>query len=116
VHRVAELHLDVVSLAGHPHVGLPELAQQKQRRPRLLPQRHPQRVVLTPLPHRLLHVVRHPVETVRGARPFDPSVRALMIVIAHPVSDPLARVRERREVRFGEKLLPDRPPESLDLA
>jgi hypothetical protein len=55
-------------------------------------------------------------ETVRRAKSFDALVRPLVIVIADPDFDPLARRLETVELGTGQELLPDAFPEPLDLA
>ncbi len=89
---LAHLDLDVLALAGHAHVRAADLAQQVQRRLRLLPQREAQRVLLAALRHSLLHVAGHPVEAVRRAGTVDALVRPLVVVVVHPVVQPLARI------------------------
>ena len=113
---VAELDLDLLALAGHPHIRAAQLAQKVQRRLRLLAQRQAQGVLAAALGHRLLHVVGHPVEAVRGIRALDALVGALVVVVGHPVVQALGRIREGREDGVVQKFRPDRLPEALDLA
>ena len=91
------------------------MSQEIERRLRLLTQRQTQRVLLTALPYRLLHILGQPIEPVSRSRPVDPLMRTLMIIIADPVIDPLTRIGERREHGLLEELTPDRLPEPLDL-
>jgi hypothetical protein len=43
-------------------------------------------------------------------------MRALMIIIGNPISQPLACIRKGSKKSFLQKLLPDRFPKTLDLA
>ena len=116
MHRVAHLHLDVVALAHDTNVRPAQLAQQVERLLRLLTQRQPQAVLLAALADCTVDVLGHTIEPVRGACTVDPLVRTLVVVVAHPVVQTLARVGERSEHRLFEELAPDRLPEPLDLA
>ena len=51
----------------------------------LLAQSQPQAVLLATLADRLVNVLGHTIEAVRGTRTIDPLMGALMIVISHPV-------------------------------
>jgi len=93
-HRLAHLHFQVVALAHHPHIGAAHLTQQVQRRLRLLAQSEFQGVLLAPLPQGLLDVPGHPVESVGRTGAVDPLVRTLVVVVLHPVIEPLARIGE----------------------
>jgi len=115
VHGIADLHLDIISLADNTNVGPAQLAQQIKRRLGLLTQSQPQAVLLTTLADSLLDVLGHTIEAVCGTRTFDPLVRTLVVVITHPVVQPLTSVRERSEHRFFQELAPDRLPEPLYL-
>jgi len=106
VDLVPELDLNLLALAGDPHIRPAKLAQQVQRRLGLLAQRQTQGVFLTALAHRGLHVVRDAVEAVRRARTLDPLVRTLVVVVGDPVRQTLGRVGKRREDRVGQKLRP----------
>jgi hypothetical protein len=116
VDRIAQLHLDVLSLARDPDVGLPEFAKKKQGMSSLLAQGQPERVLLTALFECLLHVSSDPVEPVCRTGPSNALVRPLVIVIGNPMGQPLAGIGKGSEKGIREELLPDRAPESLDLA
>jgi hypothetical protein len=116
VHRIAHLDLDLFATTHYPHVRTSQLAQQIQRRLRLLAQGQAQRVVLASLPHGFFHVARDPVEPIRRARSVQALMRALVVVIVNPVIQPTASIGERGEDRVLEKLAPDRLPEALDLS
>ena len=116
VDLVPELDLDLLALAGDPHVRPAQLAQQVQGRLGFLSQSQTQGVFLTALAHRGIHVVRDAVEAVRRARTLDPLVWSLVVVVGDPVRQTLGRVGKRRELRIGQKLRPQRLPEALDLA
>ena len=116
VDRLANLDFDIVSLADNANVDAAQLTQQIQRRLWLLPQRQPLTVFLTTLLHSSLNVLRHTIKPVRRTRTFDPLMRALVIVISHPMIQPLTRVSERSKHSLFQKLAPDRLPEPLDLA
>lgn len=53
---------------------------------------------------------------VRWTQSFDALVRAFVIIIFDPKTDPFPRRLEAVELRAGEKLLPDRFPEPFDFA
>jgi hypothetical protein len=115
-HRIAHLDLDGLTLARHLHVGAAQLAEKIQRRPGLLVQRQTQRVIPTALAKRLVHIIGKTIESVGRTSPFDPLVRALVIVIVDPVIAPLTGIGEGGEDRLAQKLPPQRLPEALDLA
>jgi hypothetical protein len=82
----------------------------------LLPQGHPQRILIATLPQRFLHILGKTVEPVGRGRGIDPLMRTLMIIIVYPRIDSLTRIGKRCELRFIQELPPDRLPEPLDLA
>ena len=116
MHGIADLHLDIISLANNTNVGPAHLAQQVKRRMGLLAQSQPQAVLLATLADRLVNVLGHTIEAVRGTRTIDPLVGALVVVITYPVVQSLTGVRKRSEHRFFQELAPDRLPEPLDLS
>ena len=116
VHGIADLHLDIVSLADNAHIRRTELPQQIQRRLGLLAQGQPQAVLLAALLDGRIDVLGHTIKTVRRTRTIDPLVRTLMVVKPHPVIQPLTRIGERSEHRLIQELAPDRLPEPFDLA
>jgi hypothetical protein len=81
----------------------------------LLTQSQPQAVLLATLADSLLDVLGHTIKPVSRTRTIDPLVRTLVVVITHPVVQPLTSVRERSERRFFQELAPDRLPKPLDL-
>ena len=85
MHRIAHLDLDLVALAHHAHIHAAQLAQQVQRRLRLLSQSQTQRVVLATLLDGFFHIVGDPVEPIRRTGPVQPLVRTLVVVIVDPV-------------------------------
>ena len=95
MHGFADLHLDIISLADYADIDPSQLAQKIQRRLWFLAQSQPQAVLPATLADRLLDVLGHTIKPVRGTRTIDPLVRTLMVVISHPVVQPLAGVRER---------------------
>jgi hypothetical protein len=54
-------------------------------------------------------------EAVGRTEPFDPLMRALVVVISDPKFDPFTRLLKTVELRARQKLLPDTLPEALDL-
>jgi hypothetical protein len=94
VHRLAQLHLDIIALAGNPHVGVTEFTKKEQGRSSLLAKSQLESVLLTALPESFIHVIGHSVKTVRRAGPVYPLVRALVVVVTDPVIEPLAGVGE----------------------
>jgi hypothetical protein len=92
MYRIPHLHFDRFAFANHPHIRAPQLAQQVQRRLRLLPQGQAQRVLFATLLERLLHILTHAIEPVRRARSVDPLVRTLVIVVVYPVLYPLTSI------------------------
>ncbi len=85
MHRIADLQLDIISLADNADIDPAQLAQQVQRRLRLLAQRQPQTVLLTAVADSFLDVLGHTIKTVRRTRTIDPLVGPLVIVVPHPV-------------------------------
>ena len=100
VYGIADLHLDIISLADNTNVDPTQLTQQIQWRLRLLAQRQPKAVFLTALFNRRFNVLRHTIKPVCRTRTIDPLVRALVIVITHPVIQTLTGVGKRSEHRF----------------
>jgi hypothetical protein len=80
-----------------------------------LPKGQTKRILITALPDCLFHILGQAVEPIGRRRPVDPLMRALMIIIADPMIDPLTRVGKRCEVRLVQELPPDRLPEPFDL-
>ncbi len=113
---VADADLHVLVLPGHTHIGLAELAEQIERRLRLLSKGEPQRVLAAALTHRLLLVFRYTVEAVSRTGAGDPLMRTLMIVIVNPMFKTLARISEGRKDRLLQEFRPEGLPEALDLA
>jgi hypothetical protein len=116
VDRIAQLHLDVISLACDPDIRLPEFAKKEQGMSSLLTQGEPECVLLAALFERLLYVPGDPVEPIGRTGSGNALMRPLMIVIADPMGQPLTGIGKGGKQRIGQELLPDRPPESLDLS
>jgi hypothetical protein len=116
VHGIADLHLDIISLADYPDIDPSQLAQKIQRGLWFLAQSQPQAVFLATLADCLLDILGHTIKPVRRTRTIDPLMRALVVVITHPVVQTLTGIRERSKHRFFQELAPDRLPEPLDLA
>jgi len=85
VHGIADLHLDIISLADNADIDPSQLTQKIQRGLGFLAQSQTQAVLLATLADRLVNVLGHTIEAVRGTRTIDPLMGALMIVISHPV-------------------------------
>ena len=115
VNRLADLDFDIVSLADNTNVDTTQLTQKIEWWLRLLAHGQPQAVFLTALLHSGFNVLRHTIEPVCRTRTLDPLMRTLMVVISHPMIQPLARVSERSKHCFFQELAPDRLPEPLDL-
>jgi hypothetical protein len=116
MYRLAQLHLDILALAGHPHVSLSKFTKKVQGRSSLLAQRELKGVLFTSLFDSFLNIIGYAVKTVCRTEPVDPLVRALVVVVADPVIEPLAGVGERSKHRVLQKLGPHRLPEPLDFA
>jgi hypothetical protein len=116
VDRIAHFHLDIITLALHPHIRIAQLPHQEERRLRLLPQGKAQRVLLAALVQGRLHVVGQPVEAVRRTSTIDALMRALKIVIVDPMRDSLTGIGEGGKVGLLKEFPPDGLPEALDLA
>jgi hypothetical protein len=113
---IPQTDFDLFPLAHYPDVRIPQLAQKIQGRLCLLAQGQPQRVLLTPLTGGFLDVRGQTVEPVRRAGSLNALMRPLVIIVRHPVGNPLAGIRKRSKQSFLQKFLPDRLPEPLDLA
>jgi hypothetical protein len=100
VHTVAQLDLDIFAIACNSHIGLAQLTQQIKRRASFLPESQSQRILLAPLSHSFPDVAGHSVEPVSGTRAINSLVRALMIIVADPVTYTLLRVGKRGEYRL----------------
>ena len=85
MHGIADLHLDIISLADYADIDPSQLTQKIQRGLWFLAQSQPKAVLLATLADRLVNVLDHTIEAVRGTRTIDPLMGALMIVISHPV-------------------------------
>ena len=116
VDRVTDFHLDVVALAGHPHVGLAQFAKEEQGMSSLLTQGETQGVLLTALLERFLHVTGDSVEAIGGAGAFYPLVGTLVVVVGNPVVKAPAGIRKGNKHRFFQKLPPNGLPEPFDLS
>jgi hypothetical protein len=86
-----------------------------KRRLGLPAQCHLQGVILDPGLDRLLQLALDLEIPIRRAQAPDPLVRALVVVITHPPTDPLLRLLKAPELRPGQELLEDRLPEPLHL-
>ncbi len=113
---VAELHLERVALRGDRHVAIAEASDEVEGFARRLLARQPHLVVGNALLDRRAHVRSRAEESVRGHEPLERLVRALEVVRVDEMPDAPVTVREVREDRAREKLVPERLPEALDLA
>ncbi|MDD5533664.1 MAG: hypothetical protein PHC52_12795 [Syntrophales bacterium] len=95
-------------LAVHP-------AHHVKRRLGLPAQGHLQDVLLDPGLDRFLQLALDLEISVRRAQTPDPLVRALVVVIANPPTDPFLRLLKAPKLRPGQELLEDRLPEPLHL-
>jgi len=77
--------------------------------------REPQRVVGDALLHRRPHVWRGTEVPVRRDQPLERLVRPLEVVGVHEEADATLAVREVREDRARQELVPQSLPEALDL-
>jgi len=75
-----------------------------------------ERILLEPLLDRLLQLVGDLEEPVRGAKPPDPLVGPLVVVILDPQGGALHRLLEAVKLRPLQELPQQRLPEPLDLA
>jgi hypothetical protein len=116
VHRVAKPHVYIVTHPRNPHISITKFAEKIQGRSRFLAECELQRVLFATLLERFFNVMGHAVKTVGGTCAVNALMRPLMIIIGHPVIEPLARVGEGRENRFFQELRPDGFPEPFDFA
>ncbi len=114
--RIAHFHLDIITLALHPHIRIAQLPHQEERRRRSLTQGKAQRVLLAALVQGRLPVVGQPVEAVRRTSTIDALMRALKIVIVDPMRDSLTGIGEGGKVGLLKEFPPDGLPEALDFA
>jgi len=89
MNRIPYLDLDIIPLAHHPDIRLPQFAKKKQRRSSLLPQGQPKGILRATLLDGFLNIPRHTVEPVRWTRSPNALMGPLMIIIGNPVIQPL---------------------------
>jgi hypothetical protein len=115
----------VVSIEQHPHLALlrpdhhrlaAHATHHVEGIHRSAPQRQLQRVLGNSLFDGLPQLVGDLEEPVGGAKPPDPLVRPLVVVILHPQRGARNRLIEAVKLRPLQKLPQDRLPETLDLA
>jgi hypothetical protein len=92
MHILPQLHLDILTLAGYPYVRLTKFTKKIQRRSSLLAQGELQGVFLAALTDSLFNVTGNAVKSVGREEPIYSLVRALVVVIADPVIEPLAGI------------------------
>jgi hypothetical protein len=113
---VAELHLQASSRRRDAHVAVAETPDQVKGLSRRLLVRQPKRVLGDPALDRFTHLRRRAKESVRRHQSRQRLVRSLEIVRLHKqVETPLA-IRKIAKHGSGQKLVPQRLPEALNLA
>ena len=113
---VTQLDLDIITLAGHPDIRFSELTKKKQRMSRLLTQGKTKGAVLAALFDSFVHIAGKPVKSVCRTGAVNALMGPLMIVVGNPVAESLTGIGKGNKQGIREKFLPDRPPESFDLA
>ena len=113
---VAEAHLHAGARRRNRKVPIAEPPHEVEGFSRWLLERHAKRVVRDALLDRGAHVSRRAEESIRGHQALDALVRTLEVVRLHEEHEPPRAVVEVRKHRARQKLLPQRLPESLDLA
>jgi hypothetical protein len=112
---VAHADLEIRSAGADRQVPIAQPADEIERLSRWLLARQPQRIGR----HRRLdhrpHLHRRAEETIRRRQPFEPLVRALEVVVLDEEADPSLAIVEVSKDGPGQKLLPHRLPETLDL-
>jgi hypothetical protein len=108
---------------AHPAFGccdaelpIAQLAHEVEGLLRRLLASKPQRVGFDRLLHRVAHLLRSPEESVGGHEPLERLVRTMEVVVIDEEREPPFAIRVVGEDRPRQKLVPQRLPESLDLA
>lgn len=114
--RIAHLHPERSARRSDAEVLVAEATDEIKRLLRGLLLREAKRVGLDLGLDRGAHLRRGAEVPIRGDRAVDALVRALEVVVLDEELEAPQAVREVREHRFGQKLLPQRLPEPLDLA
>ena len=113
---IAQLNLYIIPFAGNTNIRFTQPTQEIKGRLRILAQSQPQRILLAALPGGFFDIVGQAVEAIGWAPTSYALMRALVVVIGNPVSNPLTGVRKGGEKSILQKLRPDGLPEPLDLA
>ena len=109
-------HLQLSFFHLHHHRLRAQPPDHVERILRLAAQRQFQQVLLQALFHRLAHLLLHGEVPVGGHQTIQRLVRPLVVVVFHPQRHALPRRFEAVELGPHQELLPDSPPEPLDLA
>jgi len=113
---VADPDLQSAALGGDAEVAIAESSNEIERFSCRLLVRESHRVGGDVLLHRRAHVWRRAEESIRRNEAVEPLMSALEIVGVHEELDAPVAVSEVREDGAGQKLVPKRLPEALDLA
>lgn len=114
--RIADLHAERAAGGCNAEVLVTEPTDQVKRLLRRLLLRHPQCVGLHLRFDRRAHVRCCAKVPIRRHRALDALMRSLEVVVLDEESESSQAVREIGEHRLAQKLLPQRLPETLDLA
>jgi hypothetical protein len=104
--RVSQLDFDILSLAGNPYISITKFTEKIQGRAGLLTQSKLKSVLRATLFDGFFYIVAYTVKAIRRTGPVYTLMRALMIVVADPVIEPLPGVRKRGEQRILKELCP----------
>lgn len=113
---VSDLHLQASTGRGDRQVAITEASDDVERLARRLFEREPCRVVGDARFDRCAHLRRRTEEAIRWDEPADALMRPLEVVRVDVEPEAPLTVREIREDRPAQKLVPKRLPEALDLA
>jgi hypothetical protein len=113
---ISELYSQLAARRRDGQVLISQLPHQVEGLAHRLLQRHPQRVRFDVRLDRRLHLRRRAEEAICGHQPFDALVRPLEVVAVHEEFEALQQVRVVGEHGAGEEFVPQRLPETLDLA
>ena len=116
MNRVPKLYLDITAFAGDSHIRVTQFTKKIKGRSSLLAKGELKRVLIAALLYGLVNIIGYTVKAVCGTGSAYALVGTLVIVIAYPVVQALAGVREGGKDRIIEELRPYGLPEPLDLA
>jgi hypothetical protein len=114
--RVTDADIEALLAGGDRQPLIAQLTDDVKRLARLLFEREAQRVRRDLFLDRLAHVRRGSKESIGRYEPVERLMRPLEVVVREVVLEPPLSVDEVREHRAAQKLLPQRLPETLDLA